>query len=231
MKKDKKTGKDNHKEYIVFGLGRFGSSVARQLELNGCEVLAVDKDADHVQKISGDVTYALTGDVTNVDTLAELGVRNFDGAIIAMASELEASVLTTIWAKEQGVPFVMVKAYNDLQAKILKKVGADAIIFPESEMGVHIANNLAFGNFFDTIEVTDEYSIIDLDVPDIWVGKSLIELNLRKKFGINVIGLKKDNGELNMVPEADKPLEEADILVVIGRNDMLKRLKQKQGIK
>lgn len=228
MKKSRRK-KEAAREYVVIGLGRFGSSVARQLELNGCEVLAIDKDSGRVQQIAGDVTYALTGDVTKEETLAELGMRNFDGAIIAMASSLEASVLTTIWAKEQGVPFVMTKAYSALQEKILKRVGADAVVFPESEMGVHIANNLAYGELFDTIEVTDEYSIIDLKVPESWVGRSLVELNLRKRFGINVIGL-KIGSELNMLPEAERPLAAEEKLVVIGRNDMLKKLMEKQGL-
>lgn len=219
--------KETAKEYVVFGLGRFGSSVARQLEQNGCRVLAVDKNPELVENVADDVTHALVGDVSHVDALDEMGLRNFDGAIIAMAAELEASVLTTIWAKEQGVPFVMVKACNELQAKILKKVGADAVVFPESEMGIHIANNLAYGKFFDTIEITDEYSIIDLPVPAMWVGKSLIELNLRKKYNLNVIGLKR-NGKLDMVIPAEAPLAADVALVVVGRNDALKKLKEKQ---
>lgn len=224
----KKAGeKKSKREYVVIGLGRFGSSVARQLELNGCEVLAIDSNPTLVQKIAGDVTYALTGDVTKEETLAEIGIRNFDGAVIAMASSLEASVLTTIWAKEQGVPMVMVKAYNSLQEKILKRIGADVVVFPEDEIGKHIANTLAYGELFDSIEVTDEYSIIDLEIPKSWEGKNLIKLDLRKRFGINVIGLKKGE-ELNMLPSAEQPLCFGEKLVVIGRNDMLKKMMEQQ---
>lgn len=223
----KKKVKKSKREYVVIGLGRFGSSVARQLELNGCEVLAIDSDPTLVQKIAGDVTYAMTGDVTKEETLAEIGIRNFDGAVIAMASSMEASVLTTIWAKEQGVPMVMAKAYNALQEKILKRVGADVVVLPEKEMGEHIANRLAFGELFDSIEITDEYSIIDIEIPEAWEGKNLIKLDLRKRYGINVIGLKIDD-TLNMLPSAEQPLNAGETLVVIGRNDMLKKLLEQQ---
>ncbi len=225
--KKKSSEKKSKREYVVIGLGRFGSSVARQLELNGCEVLAIDSDPTLVQKIAGEVTYALTGDVTKEETLAEIGIRNFDGAVIAMASSLEASVLTTIWAKEQGVPMVMVKAYNPLQEKILKRIGADVVVFPEKEMGEHIANTLAYGEIFNSIEVTDEYSIIDVDIPEAWAGKNLIKLDLRKRYGINVIGLKKGEA-LNMLPSAEQPLNSGEVLVVIGRNDMLKKMLNQQ---
>lgn len=227
MKNFFKPSNSTKREYAVIGLGRFGASIAKQLELNGCAVMAVDSDPAKIAKVQSEVTYAYTGDVTKEETLAELGIRNFDGVIIAMASQLEATVLTTMWAKEQGVPFVMAKAYNGVQERILTRVGADVVVFPETEMGVHMANRLVFGEIFDTIEVTDEYSIIDIAVPESWSGKSLIDLNLRKKYNINVIGMKKNN-ELTMMMAAERPLQAGEMLVVIGRNDMLKKLMDKK---
>jgi trk system potassium uptake protein TrkA len=214
------------KEYIVFGLGRFGSSVARQLEKNGCNVLAVDDEEERVQKISDEVTYAVCADVTDPSALEELGVKNFDGAVIAIGQNLEAAVLTTIWLKEQGVKRIVAKAYSELQGKILLKVGADEVVYPEMEMGIHVANNLSMGRVIDTIELTDEFSIVDIDVSKEWIGKSLRELKLRDKFHINVIGVKRD-GKLFLNPAADEKTLAGDVFVVIGKNTLLQRLKTK----
>lgn len=216
------------KEYLVLGLGNFGSSVARQLENNGCKVLAVDADPEKVKGVADDVTYAICADVTDVDSLKEIGVKNFDGAVIAMGRNLEATVLSIIWMKEHGVKQIIAKTYSELQAKILKKVGADEVVFPEMEMGIHLANNLAMNKIFDTIELSDEYSIVELDAPESWVGKNLKELRCREKYGINVIGLKR-HGQLTINPSADAPTMSGDVYVVIGKNDILKKLCGKVG--
>lgn len=213
----------SNKEYVVFGLGRFGSSVAKQLEYNGCKVLAVDKDPELVKAISDFVTYAVCADVTNEDALKELGVRNFDGAVIAIGETLEAAVVATIWAKEQGVKSVVAKVSNALHAKILKKMGADEVTFPEYEMGVHLANTLAMGDMFDTIEVSENISIVDIKPLDSWVGKTLIELRLREKYHINVVGI-KHHGNLSILPVVDNPIRRSDVLVVMGKNEDLKKL-------
>lgn len=211
------------REFIVLGLGRFGSSVARQLENNGCKVLAVDSDPEKVKSVGDDVTYAVCADVTDTDSMREIGVKNFDGAVISMGRNLEATVLSIIWLKEQGVKQIIAKTYSELQAKILKKVGADEVVFPEMEMGIHLANNLAMNRIFDTIELSEEYSIVELDISESWVGKSLKELRCREKYGINVIGLKR-HGQLTINPAADAPTMKGDIFVVIGKNDILKKL-------
>lgn len=218
----KKNG-NGRKEFVVFGLGKFGLSVAKALADNGCQVMAVDSEQSKVEEIAEDVTYAVCTDVTDAEAIHSLGIRNFDGAIVAIGENLEASVLVTIIAKEMGIPYVLAKAQTELQAKVLKKVGADKIIFPEKETGIRIANNLVSGNFFDAIELSTKYSMMDLDVPAEWVGKTLRELNLRATKKINIIGIKR-NKEFEITPDPDAPLHADDALVIIGRNQTLSKL-------
>lgn len=211
------------KEYIVIGLGRFGSNVARQLEANSCRVLAIDRNEQRIRQIAEYVTLAMCVDVTNEESLAELGGRNFDGAVISIGHSLDASVLATIWAKEQGINKIIAKAYDDMQGKILTKIGADEIVYPEKEMGIHLANNLAFNNLFDAIELTSEYSIADIAILRDWIGKSLIQLNLREKYGVNVIAIKR-GGSLIINPPADVPSKKNDVFVLLGRNSTLNKI-------
>lgn len=219
------------KEYIVIGLGRFGSSVAMQLEANGCRVLAVDRNESKVRQIAEHVTLAMRVDVSDEDALAELGGRNFDGAVIAIGHSLESSVLASIWAREQGIAQVIAKAYDDTHGKILAKLGVDSVVYPEVEMGVHLANNLVFNNLFDAIELTAEYSIADIDAPESWAGSSLRELRLRERYGVNVVGVKR-NGELQINPPADEPARRGDIFVLLGKNSALEKIaNEASGIK
>ena len=221
---NKARNKENEKrEFVVFGLGKFGLSVAKALADNGCQVMAVDSEQSKVEEIAEDVTYAICTDVTDAEAIQSLGIRNFDGAIVAIGENLEASVLVTIIAKEMGIPYVLAKAQTDLQAKVLKKVGADKIIFPEKETGIRIAHNLVHGNFFDAIELSNKYSMMDFDVPPEWVGKSLRELNLRATKKINIIGIKR-NDEFEITPDPDAPLTANEVLVVIGKNQTLSKL-------
>lgn len=212
-----------NKEYIVIGLGRFGSSVAKQLEANGCRVLAVDSNEKKVRQVAEYVTLAMCMDITNEDSISELGVRNFDSAVISIGHNLEAAVLATIWAKEQGVKQVIAKAYDEMQGKILSKVGADEIVYPEREIGIHLANNLAFNNLVDAIELTTDYSIIDVPVLREWIGRNLRELKLREKYKVNVIGIKR-NGQLMLNPSADAATVKGDVFVLLGTNNTLKKL-------
>lgn len=214
------------KEFVVFGLGRFGLSVATTLAEGGCEVMVVDDDEEKIHEIADYVTYAIRADVTDADVLSNLGVSNFDGAVVAIGENLEASVMVTILIKEMGVPYVLAKAQNELHAKILKKVGADMVVYPEKETGIRIANNLMMGNFFDAVELSSTFSMMEIDALPEWVGHSLRGLNLRAKRDINVIGLKrKDN--LNINPDADMPIERDDTLVIIGKNEVLNKLANK----
>lgn len=215
--------KRSQKEYIVIGMGRFGSSVAKQLEANGCNVLAIDRDEKRVRQIAEYVTLAMCVDVSNEESLEELGGRNFDGAIISIGHSLDASVLAAIWAKEQGIGQIIAKAYDETQGKILTKLGANKIIYPEKEMGVHMANNLAFNNMFDAIELTPEYSIADVAVLNDWIGKDLRELKLREKYGVNVIAIKR-GGNMIINPPADKPTKKTDMFVLLGLNNTLNKI-------
>ncbi|MDD6035074.1 MAG: TrkA family potassium uptake protein [Lachnospiraceae bacterium] len=217
--------KKSVKEFVVFGLGRFGESVATTLADRGCQVMAVDSNSEKVKDIADSVTYAVTCDITDADALSSLGIGNFDGAVVAIGGDIEASVLITIMAKELGIPYVLAKARNELHAKILRKVGADMVVFPEKETGIRIANNLMDGNFFDAIELSSTFSIVEIVTPADWVGKSLIELNLRAKRKINVIGLRR-NGKVNINPDAAEPLKEEDVLVMIGKNEELNKLRE-----
>lgn len=220
-----KKAKKVKKEFVVFGLGRFGTSVAAALADGGCEVMAVDSNAEKVKEIAEHVTHAVTCDVVDAEALEALGVRNFDGAVVAIGGDIEASVMVTILAKECGIPYVLAKAQSELHAKILRKVGADMVVFPEKETGIRIANNLIGGNFFDAVELSSVFSLVEITLPKDWTGKSLIDLNLRAKRKINVIGIRRD-GELNVNPDAAEPLEDGDILVVIGKNDELNKLRE-----
>lgn len=213
------------KQYIVIGLGRFGRSVARNLEANGCMVLAVDKEEKNVNLVAEYVTRAVCLDITDEDAVRELGLGNFDGAIVAIGQSLDAAVLGVMWAKEQGVPKVIAKAYDDTQGKILTKVGADEIVYPEREMGDHLAKTLAFGNFLDAVELTADYSIAEVSVLPEWDGRNLRELRLRDKYHINVIAVKR-NHDLEINPSAEEILRAGDALVLLGKNEVLKKLSE-----
>ncbi len=213
------------KQYIVIGLGRFGRSVARNLEANGCMVLAVDKEEKNVNLVAEFVTRAVCLDITDEDAVEELGLGNFDGAIVAIGQSLDAAVLGVMWAKEQGVPNVIAKAYDDTQGKILTKVGADEIVYPEREMGDHLAKALAFGNFLDAVELTADYSIAEVTVLPEWDGRNLRELRLRDKYHINVIAVKR-NHDLEINPSAEEIIRDGDALVLLGKNEVLKKLSE-----
>lgn len=216
------------KEFVVFGLGRFGKSVATTLADSGCEVLVVDDCEDKIQEMADIVTYAVKANVTDVDTMETLGISNFDGAIVAIGENLEASVMVTILAKELGIPYVLAKAQNDLHAKILKKVGADMVVFPEKETGIRIANNLLLGNFFDAVELSSTFSMMEIGALPEWDGHSLRELNLRARYKVNVIGIKK-KGVLDINPDADSAVSKNDVLVMIGKNETLNKLASMHG--
>lgn len=211
------------KEFIVIGLGRFGTSTARTLAQNNCEVLTLDRDEEKTRAMADIVTCAVTGDVTDPEVLSGLGIRNFDGAIVAIGKDLEASIMATMLLKEMGIRHVLAKAQSDVHAKVLRKVGADMVVFPEKEMGIRYANNLIHGNFFDAVELSSDYSMIELNVRKEWAGKSLKELNLRAKYKVNIIGIKKEDG-FDVSPDADEALGQNYILIAIGRNEVLNKL-------
>ncbi|MCF6461628.1 potassium channel family protein [Clostridium sp. Cult3] len=216
------------KQFVVIGCGRFGSSVAKTLYDLGHEVLAIDLDEEKVQEISDSVTCAVQADVTDEKVLAELGIRNFDVVIVSIGSNYQASIMATLIAKDLGVKKVIVKAHDELHGKVLSKIGADRIIFPERDMGVRVAHNLVSSNILDFIELSPDYSILEIAALDKWSNRTLKELRLPTKYGINVMAIKRGD-DINVSPYADDIILEGDVLVVIGSTKDIEKLEQSVG--
>ncbi|AJY73807.1 potassium channel family protein [Paenibacillus beijingensis] len=211
------------KQFAVIGLGRFGSSVARSLSDMGFEVLAIDSHEQRVQDLSNEVTFAVTADSTDDDAMRALGIGNFDVVVVAIGEDIQASILTTLVVKELGVRHVIVKAQDELHGKVLHKIGADKVVYPERDMGMRVAHHLIMPNIIDFIELSEEHGIVELKAPEAMIGHSLKELDIRAKYGCNVMGI-KNNGRMNISPNANDSIRSGDILVVVGRNQDLTRL-------
>lgn len=203
------------KSYMVIGLGRFGTEVARQLCSFGCEVLAMDVSGELVQQLSNEVTHAVVADARDKGVLRALGAANFDCAIVAIGGSLAESVLATMNLKELGIPKIVCKAHDETHRQVLLKLGADQVVIPEQENAARLARSLSSPNVLEYIELSDEYGIIEVPVPKRWINKSLIELNVRAKLGVNIIAIEREN-KINVSPGADYRLLEGDILVVLG---------------
>ncbi len=213
-----------NKSYAVFGLGRYGRAVAKELVESGVEVIGVDNNENIVNAAIADIPYCKCADVTDLEVLRRIGIANVDVVIVAMATNLEASVMTIMLCKELGVKSVIAKCANETHRKILKKVGANKVVFPESESGTRLAKNLLSSGFIDVIELSKDVSMVEFDVKPEWVGKSLLELKLRKKYAINVVAICKDNDIcINIDPE--KPLEKGMELIVIANTSKLNKLR------
>ena len=213
-----------HKSYAVFGLGRYGLAVAKELVNNGAEVLAVDFDETIVNSAIAEIPFCKCADVTDPETIKRLGVANMDVVIIAMANNLEASVMSVMLCKEIGVETVVAKCANEMHKTILSKVGADKVVFPEKESGTRLAKNLLSANFIDVIELSKDVSVIEFEVKSEWVGKTLVDLNLRKKYAINVIAIRQGT-DLNINVDPTMPLSNDMQLVVITNTSKLSKLK------
>ena len=213
-----------NKTYAVFGLGRYGRAVAEELINNGAEVLAVDIDQDNVDNAIEAIPVCKCADITEPEAIKRLGIANMDVVVVAMASNLEASVMAVTLCKEAGVPNVIVKCGNEMHQKILSRVGADKVIFPEKESGVRLAKNLLTSGFAEMIELSDDVSMVEIDVKDEWVGKSLMDLNLRKKYTVNVVAIRKE-GNINTAVDPLLPLEAGMQLIVIANTAKLQKLK------
>lgn len=211
-----------NKQFVVIGLGRFGASVAKTLYGLGNDVLAIDMDEDLVQEISDNVTHAVQVDATDENALRSLGIRNFDVAVVTIGANIQASVMVTLLVKELGVKYIIAKGNSDLHAKVLYKIGADKVVLPEKDMGVRVAHNLVSDSILDYIELSQDYSIMEISTLAEWQGKKLNELDLRKKYGINVVAIKKEN-EINISPLADEKIGKGDVIVAIGAADELKK--------
>ncbi|GFZ30531.1 potassium transporter Trk [Clostridium zeae] len=213
----------SNKQFVVIGLGRFGTSVAKTLYDLGNDVLAIDVDEDLVQEISDSVTHAVQMDATDESALKTLGIRNFDVAVITIGENIQASVMVTLLVKELGVKYIVAKGHSDLHAKVLYKIGADRVILPEKDMGVRVAHNLVSSTILDYIDLSPDYSIIEIESPKEWHNNTIRDLSLRTRFGINVMAIKKEN-DINITPNAEEVIEPGDILVAIGSTEDLGKL-------
>lgn len=213
------------KQFVVIGLGHFGSSVARTLYSMGNDVLAIDYSEELVQQISDSVTHAVQVNATDENALKQLGIRNFDVAVIGTGTDLQSSIMITLLVKEMGVKYIIAKAMNELHAKVLYKIGADRVVFPERDMGVRVAHNLVSSNILDYIELSPNYSIIEITALPQWEKKSLRELNIRSKFGLNIMAIKRGE-DINISPVADDRIEHSDVLVVIGETESINKIEK-----
>ena len=208
------------KSYIVIGLGRFGSEVAMQLYSYGCEVLAMDCNEDKVNQISNRVTHAVVGDAQDKGVLRALGAADFECAIVAIGGSLADSVLATMNLKELGVSKIVCKAHDETHRQVLLKLGADQVMIPEQENAARLARSLSSPNVLEYIELSEEFGIIEVPAPKRWQEKSLRELNVRAKLGVNIIAVERGN-KIDVSPAADYKIMEGDILVVLGDTDAL----------
>ncbi len=213
------------KSYVVVGLGRFGSGVARELSRLGCEVLAMDVSNDLVSQVANEVTHAVVGDGQDKEVLRALGAGEFECAIVAIGGDLSASVLTTMNLKELGVPKIVCKAHDETHRRVLEKLGADQVVIPEQEQASRLARSLSSPNVLDYIELSDEYGIIEVPVPLGWDGKSLRELNVRAKLGVNILAVRR-NETFTVSPAADFAMAKGDIVVVLGDSKALKKVQK-----
>lgn len=213
------------RSYIVVGLGRFGSGVARELCRLGGEVLAMDVNSELVGQVANDVTHAVVGDGQDKDVLKALGAGEFDCAIVAIGGDLSSSVLVTMNLKELGVPRIVCKAHNETHRRVLEKLGADQVVIPEQEQASRLARSLSSPNVLDYIELSDEYGIIEVPTPTEWMGQSLRSLNVRAKLGINILAVRRGN-DLHVSPAAEYVFAQGDIMVVLGDSKALKKVQK-----
>lgn len=210
------------KQYVVFGIDRFGASIARTLEQNGCQVIAVDHDSEKIQMIADEVSYAMTADVEDPEAIESLGLKNVDGAVITMVNHMEASIVAAMMCQDLGMKYIVARAKNDMHGRILTKIGVSKVVYPEQEMGERIGRYIAAQDFMDWIALSPDFSLVEVAMPREWAGKSLAELDVRKKYGFNVVGIKKGS-EMIMQFDPNEPLEDDDVLFVIGKNADLEK--------
>ena len=213
------------KSYIVIGLGRFGSGVARELCRLGCEVLAMDVSNELVSQVANDVTHAVVGDGGDKEVLRALGAADFDCAVVAIGEDLAASVLVTMNLKELGLPRIICKAHDETHRRVLEKLGADQVVIPEMEQASRLARSLSSPNVLDYIELSEDYGILEIPAPKSWIGKTLKELNIRAKLGVNIIAVESDR-KTNVSPSADYLIQAGDIMVVLGDNYSLEAVQK-----
>lgn len=214
------------KQFAVIGLGRFGTSIAKTLSKIGYDVLAVDANEEKVNDIKDDVTYAVQVDAMDEQALMALGIRNFDVVIVAIGQDFQSSILVTVMLKDMGVKKVVAKAVTELHGKVLEKIGADSVIFPERDMGEKVAHALVSKNIIDQINLSPDYSIVEMIAPEIFIGLTLEKADIRVKHGATVLAIRRGN-DVIISPGAKHVINSGDILVVMGREDKLRILEEK----
>ncbi len=213
------------RSFLVIGMGRFGTAVAQELTELGQEVLAIDENAEDVQRVADDVTQVLQADAQDEAVLKAVGVRNFDCCVVAVGTDMEASILITVMLKELGAKYIVAKARSAVHAKVLERVGADRVVLPESEMGRKLAQRLAHTNVVDFLGVSDAYSIMEIHAPKSWVGRSLVQLAVRQKHKVNVLAVRHgEQGELDATPKPDTAIEPNDLLLIMGENKFVDKV-------
>lgn len=210
-------------QYLILGAGNFGTSIAKRLQELGQEVMVMDRDLEVVQRLSDDVTWALQGDVTHEATLRELGVQNFDVVIVSIGKDIQSSIMVTLLLKEMGCKKIISKAESDLHAKVLYRIGANRVVFPEREMGIRVAQNILNKNIFDFINLSEEYTIVEMAVKDDWIGKTVGELDIRKNYELNILAI-RSGGEFTIKISPQTMFKEGDVLIVIGHNEDVEKL-------
>lgn len=212
------------KRYVVFGVDRFGAAVARTLEKGGSQVIAVDMDPSKIQQISEDVSYAMTADVLDPEAVEGLGLKNIDGAVITMVDHMEASIVIAMTCVDMHFPYILARAKNEVHGRILKKIGVDRVVYPEQEMGTRVGKFMDDRDFMDWIELSPEYSLVEIRIPPEWVGKTLTQLDLRRKYRFNVVGVKDREGVITTA-DPDETLVGNTMLYIIGHNTDLEKIK------
>ncbi|WP_276354094.1 potassium channel family protein [Cohnella caldifontis] len=215
-------------QFVIIGLGRFGSSLGRELCQLGYEVLGIDQDEEKVEEMSGVLTHAVTADGKDEEVLRSVGVRNFDCGVVAIGDDIQASILAAILLKDLGVKKVVAKAVTELHGRVLEKIGVDRVIYPERDMGVRVAHQLVSPNLLDYIELSKKYTIAELGVPKAWSGKNLAAVNPRGRFGCSIVAIHKPQCMV-IAPVAEDVLAENDVMIVIGTNEQVEQFHESIG--
>jgi trk system potassium uptake protein TrkA len=217
------------KSFCIIGLGRFGQTLAAALVRNGHQVLVIDENEDAVAPLADYMTNAVIGDPTSENLLRASGAAEYDCVVIALSNNINKSILIAMLLKDMGAPYLVARANSDLERRVLEKVGADRIVFPEQEMGEKLASMLESSNILERLQFSNEYSIVELPMPLDWVGKNLIELSVRANYGVNVIGITDEKDRMNISPNPKEPLKAGHTVTVIGENKKIDRLISKNS--
>lgn len=213
------------KQFMIIGLGQFGKSLVATLHNSNVDLLVIDRDITKLEEIGDKASQAVCADASKQEVLEQFDIDSFDGAIITIGHDMEFSVKTVMHLNEMGMPFIMAKATSDFEGRILTKVGADKIIFPDREVGIRLGKEIVSGNYYDALDISETYSITDIVLPNKWVNKSIIELNLRKSYGINVVGIRRQE-DVIINPTPDFVFKDEDVLITLGSNKDIENVRK-----